>query len=477
MFTHLRRPTVQFVFVSFVILAAAASAETAASWRVSKFRFHPMCIAAMQSAVWIGGADEMLAESSDGGQTWRLRHQKTDGELLLTVGFLDAKTIYASGTSGVMEWSQDGGETWKSWTSGAGRVTALTFGDARTGLRVISSVAQSTKDGGNEWTEDALRSDERFRTYSEVIGIAVLDAAHWAFLLHQPNGEYIFASTTNSGKTWTPLHINDTYPSYLFVHQGEYWAFGMEIAERQNGGGYGMPLVLHSPDGARWKHGAKAPNEFRDCTVQGCELHDGAIADLYGEKPRYFAFPAEGVVTPKWAMAGDAICTIRSEVLCTSVTLSESLPPRPAINYPITIDVPPHGPLFSQPEGCIECNLESFPLDKKYLGTVKVQVSEGGKTKEKLMPGLYARLDVRYHVRSDGTVENVRVSGAPRPEIEAAISKDISSWVFDPPHAGNSGDDERQIRVSLSCTAFGPAVSARCRGLIPNLPQPGVVTH
>jgi photosystem II stability/assembly factor-like uncharacterized protein len=94
-----------FRCVAIAIIGGTAAAGT---WRPASLPFRPVCIEANQSVIWIGGVDEMLAKSGDGGATWQVKRQKTDGEVLLAVGFLDANTIYASGTNGIMEWSQDG---------------------------------------------------------------------------------------------------------------------------------------------------------------------------------------------------------------------------------------------------------------------------------------------------------------------------------------------------------------------------------
>jgi photosystem II stability/assembly factor-like uncharacterized protein len=77
----------------------------------------------------------MVAKSGDGGQTWEVKHQKVNGEVLLAVGILGEKVVYASGTNGVMLWSGDGGETWKSWEAGSERVDDLFFSDSSHGIR------------------------------------------------------------------------------------------------------------------------------------------------------------------------------------------------------------------------------------------------------------------------------------------------------------------------------------------------------
>lgn len=48
-----------------------------------------------------GGADEMIAKSDDGGKSWQVKHQKADGELLLTIVFPTGLYGFASGSNGV----------------------------------------------------------------------------------------------------------------------------------------------------------------------------------------------------------------------------------------------------------------------------------------------------------------------------------------------------------------------------------------
>ena len=80
-----------------------------AGWHSISLPFRPVCIASDGNVLWVGGVDEMLAKSEDGGETWQVKHQKVDGEVLLTVGLLGEKTVYASGTNGAIVWSDDGG--------------------------------------------------------------------------------------------------------------------------------------------------------------------------------------------------------------------------------------------------------------------------------------------------------------------------------------------------------------------------------
>lgn len=420
-----------------------------ATWHAANLPFRPMCIAASQNAIWVGGVDEMLAKSTDGGTTWQVKHQKIDGEVLLAVGFLGGDTIYAAGTNGIMEWSQDGGETWKSWISGSGRVTNVAFSDLKHGIRSTISGIQTTHDGGSQWSDV---TNETLSEYSEINGIGALDSLHQLVLLHKPEGENMFLSTADGGKNWTPLHIDNTYAEFLFVHNGQYWAFGMEIVDRKNHGGYSVPLALRSVDGTHWSHGAKAPNEFNACTTQGCNLFDGAIAELYGEKPEYFAFSADEVLTPKWAFAGSSICTIRSSVLCTDLAPSEKVPMRPVVDHPISMQ--PYGPMFKQPPDCLSCYLHPFPVDKSLLPT----------------PALQANLQVRYRLRKDGTISDVQMIGAPFEQIKGAILQDVQSWVFDPAHGEVPPMGiEHEVKITVTCMAFPSSPRANCTAFMPSV--------
>jgi photosystem II stability/assembly factor-like uncharacterized protein len=69
-------------------------------WRPVALPTRPLYIISNAETFWVFGTDEMIAASSDGGQTWQLKHQTTDVEVLLGVGFIGEKTAYASGTNG-----------------------------------------------------------------------------------------------------------------------------------------------------------------------------------------------------------------------------------------------------------------------------------------------------------------------------------------------------------------------------------------
>ncbi len=74
-------------------------------------------ITAQGNVFWVCGANEMIASSSDGGKTWKLRHSRPDGTLLLNIAFVDEKVGHAAGRDGVLLSTVDGGKTWNSHTA------------------------------------------------------------------------------------------------------------------------------------------------------------------------------------------------------------------------------------------------------------------------------------------------------------------------------------------------------------------------
>ncbi len=203
------------------------SDEGDAAWRSVSLPFRPVCIAGDENVIWVGGVNEMLAKSEDGGQTWKVAHQKADGEVLLTIGLLDKGTIYASGTNGIMLWSSDSGETWKSWTAGIERIMNLSFSDDKHGIRHTLSGVQFTKDGGVQWSDVSIMKREDLLDYSNVFGVAALGSDRFVILVNKTQGENLFLASQDAGATWNALHLDDTYARNLFVRSGEVWAFGI----------------------------------------------------------------------------------------------------------------------------------------------------------------------------------------------------------------------------------------------------------
>jgi hypothetical protein len=160
--------------------------------------------------------------------------------------------------------------------------------------------------------------------------VAALDASHYLVGVRQPEVAVGYAVTTDVGRTWNLVSLENVYATKVFVHAGEYWAFGIEYLDRQNHGGYGAPVSLHSKDGETWIHGARGPYEFPSCNAQGCYLWDGVVEDLYGARERFWVMPQDEILTRTWAIARNRACTLGANLMCAPAAETEHVPERPA---------------------------------------------------------------------------------------------------------------------------------------------------
>jgi photosystem II stability/assembly factor-like uncharacterized protein len=455
-----------FTVICFTALSFSGDqpANASSPWNLVASPFRPMEITAQDKTLWVCGADEMILSSKDGGATWETDHQNRDGETLLDISFVNEKIGFAQGTGGLLLSTEDGGQTWKSHIV-PGTMRAFSFADAQNGIAVIgegpsgskvTSIGQAlplqgsvkiTHDGGGHWEDIPALNSEDLRSFSQTISIAALDSLHFLMLRRQPGVEDIFVITKDGGKSWNIIRPqNDAstreLPRMVYIHQGEYWAFGYELIHREQGGGYGVPLTLHSKDGETWVHGAQGPKEFDSCTSQGCYMWDGAIEILYGEHEQFWTLPQDGSLGNKWAIADEEACTIDDGSLkCGHATLTEKPPDRPEsaggiIHMNATDDLV---------DGCIECQIADMIPD-----------NPGATSAQKVRASL--------EVRRDGTVSNVSVDFPSSKRLSNEISVQLSKWLFEPDHKGTETvETKKDISLLLACSGFpGRPETTRC---------------
>jgi hypothetical protein len=395
---------------------------------------------AIENSIWVCGAGEMIAVSSDGGKQWQLKHQVADGNILLSMVFVNRQIGYAAGTNGLFLSTTDGGEVWTLIPGSTETILNLSFSSPVHGIRQTRSKVEFTHDAGRTWTEvDELRTDPEIRPFTNILSIASLDSEHAAIALHQNQGENIFVITKDGGKTWKAIHLDNTFAGTLFVHGREFWAFGIEYLEREKGGGYSAPVGLHSADGENWTHGVRAPNEFNSCRIQGCILYDGAIADLYGESARFLATKADGSLQSNWAFASGVVCSLGLTLKCAPADWTSTLPPRPeekggrhsaGVGIPLAYETPLN--LVSR---CLSCPLGSFSVPKQIRGMASVEVS--------------------LNIKKDGTAGNVRVGNAPLPLIEAGIHSIVENWLFEPARDSRGPTEvQEKLKLNVLCMTF-----------------------
>jgi len=465
------------IFVSTAILGSLASvcqaqteppAKLPESWTPVSLPFRAINLTSVANTYWVCGADEMIAKSEDGGHTWIVKHQKPDGEVLLDVTFLKEDTGYAAGTGGLILWTKDGGETWRGLHSGSQTILDISFSGDRNGLRNVGSVVEATHDGGATWSRvSAYQSNKELDQYKAVAAVAALDDKSVAILFRDgPERDDAIVTTSNGGETWNTTSIHNARAWSLVIHDREYWAFGFEVIEKDKpGGGYGVALALHSPDGIKWIHGVRAPSEFSDCNAQGCILWDGAIVELYHDKPLFTATPTDGSLTPVWASAKATVCSVGTLLKCVDARSVDQPPLRPQFNRPSTGSIDPLLRKTSYPlRGCLICRLEPFPLSKKLLGQIPATVNlPGGQRREMYLPGIKSSVEVEFLVRKDGTTSHVQAKHAPNRQVESAVMQDIESWVIDPPLQNGAHVEEKQkAKIEVSCMAFPSNEQALC---------------
>lgn len=449
-------------------LARPQSAPLMGQWRAVSLPSKVIDVTTISNDFWVCGVNEMIAKSVDGGQTWQVKHQKADGEVLLHVAFIQDGLGYAAGSNGIMLWTKDGGETWSESHSGTSAVLQISFSDDKNGLRQNGSAVEITHDGGGTWASiSAYQSIREIAEFKTVAAVAALDEKRAAVLFRAgPEGSHAIVSTADGGNSWTNTVIPNAQVWGLVAHNGEFWAFGYEVIEKDKpGGGYGVAMALHSTEGVKWVHGVRAPSEFSACRVQGCILWDGAIVGLYEDKPVFKAVPADGSLKPVWAFAKGTICSVGPRFECAEAMSLDAPPQKPQSRRPTTGSIDPF--LFKSTfpvNGCLLCRLEPFLLKKNLLGQVPVAVNlPGGGQRQMSMPGIKSTLEVRFRVRLDGTVYEITVKHAPNKEIESAVKEDIQNWVLNPPRSNAAfGGEGRQTKVEVSCMAFPSNEEATC---------------
>lgn len=443
------KPKLALILLLFSYVAAAQNQPPAdRKWTEVSTPFPAANVVAVGDVFWVCGTDEMIASSSDGGATWNLKHQKRGGEILLDLAFINPVVGHASGTNGLLLSTTDGGNTWNPHTA-PDDVQFFSFGDANHGIAVIGGVddfsphmdgtVKLTNDGGGHWEDiPALNSDE-LRPFTLVLSVAALDASHYMMIRRQFNIEDVFLVTGDGGRSWKVIHqrfdaTNRELASQVFVHGGEYWAFGMELVNRQTHGGYGVPLTIHSNDGEHWAHWVvKGPHGFRSCTVQGCKLWDGTVETLYGEHEQYWNMPQDFSLSDKWAIAVNRACTVGTVTECGPAVVADQ--PQPELWGPggaQYVEKVPKLTSLAFADDCILCGVRAIRLD----------------------PGINwsGRVAATFSVDPDGELFGIALDGLHDNRLRDQIDEMMRRWLLKPATEGpDSALHRRSIFIDVKC--------------------------
>lgn len=402
------------------VLALASVRLTGANeWKTISLPARPMNIAESNGVLWVCGADELVASSSDGGKTWPVAHSSPVGGVLLTIGFANEKFGYAAGTSGLLV-TKDGGSTWSSLATPTTMIYAAVFGDEKHGLIRTPHTVYATADSGVTWTPLPLNCSDEQVKYSNVLELAAVDANHMMIVMSVGNAPYYsekFVVTSDGGATWQPTQIPNTNSIYVAAHDGEYWLTGGEVIEKDKpGGGYSVPLVMHSKDGENWTRLPRwSRQEFSSCSSQGCLYWDGAGFYFSATTPpSFWRFAAEKAATANWAIAKDTICSVGDALKCAAVTASADIPSRDPNSSGISVRVAP--PALDAPASagaqCLLCDFEKFVVTDDFQGRAEVELT--------------------LNIAANGLVTDVKVDRATRAEVGDKIAASARNWIFVP---------------------------------------------
>ena len=426
------------------------SASSLSGWQEALTPHPAANITSAGKVFWVCGADEMIASSSDGGVTWQLKHEKVDGQILLNIAFVNEKVGHAAGNGGLILTTVDGGSTWTAHNIGDD-IREFSFADSENGIAIIGGdstaitfkptwgefgpmdgAVKLTHDGGEHWEDIPSLNSEELRPYPLTVAIAALDTSHYLMIRRQPAVEDIYLVSDDAGKSWQVVHprndsTNRELPRRVFVHAGEYWIFGMELVNRQQGGGYGVPLTLHSKDGHTWTHGVNGGlHEYGGCNSEGCYMWDGTVETLYGEKERYWALPQDFTLSDKWAIAANRACTINSVTECGPAVATEQPQPRPKAYG--EFDLKPSKLInLAFAHDCVVCGVKAIWPD----------------------PGLNWRgkITMNLTLANDGTVTDLSLNGVPHNRfVEEQIRNQIERWQF---KAGRGG--HKNVAIDVKC--------------------------
>jgi photosystem II stability/assembly factor-like uncharacterized protein len=194
------------------------------------------------SDVWVCGDPNVVAHTTNAGQSWDVRHLPTTSTW--AVDFVDAQHGWVAG-NGFFH-TVDGGQTWiqdNNW----GSIYDVQFLDTLRGFACGNGgVTYRTTDGGVTWAWQPVG------TSTTLSSIFFADAAHgWTV-----NIDGIIYASSDGGQSWTLQHDAAQYLSTVqFFDTLEGWAIGGDtFLHTIDGGANWIQAVV--PSGT-WSHGAR----------------------------------------------------------------------------------------------------------------------------------------------------------------------------------------------------------------------------
>jgi len=415
----------RFVYLLVLILLAASfnsfTQNGGTTWRASELSFRPLNITSNGSSLWVCGTDETIAVSTDSGSHWQIKHQTSNGNLLLNIAFATDTFGYAAGTGGLLLTTEDGGLTWTPHSTGSDVVLQISLADSQHGIIRTPGSLLFTADGGTNWLPvHSAANPDTLKDFPYPFSLVALDTKHMAVMLKQGTAQYepqTLLTTEDSGKSWQISRIPNVTLYSFFRAEGKYWLVGTEVIHKdQPGGGYAVPVALYSTDGNKWDH---ATNDLSSCKLEmcvacnpaGCLSANGRITNFLLDKTTVEEFLPNERLTSKWASDKSAMCFVANQLQCTDIRPT-SQAAREGGPVPVAVSPGPLRNSESQGPHCISCPLNQILTDKKVQGTFTIKLV--------------------IMIARNGTVTGVESDGAPSPGIKSQVEQQVQQWLFEP---------------------------------------------
>ena len=398
-------------------------ALSAKHWTTIHLPATPLGIAAHGKDLWVCGWDEMIAESQDGGRTWRIRHFDREGDLLFTFAFAPPHHVYAFGAVDEGLASDDGGKAWGNLGRPAFAVTQAFFAGPNHDLLVGPR--------GFAFGSPADWHGHTGRHLNSIGSAALLDASHSVLLANiagaPPHGagaagagtQFFHVNgqgrsrpepsliwlwyTVDGGRHWPSFRFTQMKAEFVAVANGRYWL----VASGQKG----RPVLLTSTDGAAWGRVVGIRRTGGYCNSQGCRESLGwrPFADISSfTQPWVYTAPRERRILVQWAAVPGAICDVGGTLRCALT--GPRKPDPPARNSA-------SGDLSLRRPTCARCPRPHYPRPPQRApvwGTVLLEVE----------------------ISRNGDVSQEALVAAPDAILASAAEKAARRWRFHPARKG-----------------------------------------
>ena len=292
---------------------------SARHWTTIRLPATPLGIAAHGKDLWVCGWDEMIAESRDGGRTWRIRHFRHNGELLFALGFAAPHHVYAFGAEDISLASKNGGRSWGDWGSPGFTVTQAFFAGPKRDFLVGPRGFAFGYPGG--W------SGKTARGLVTIASAALLSGRRAVLLMDLAGGrggpaiQSWLWRTADGGDSWPAIRFTTLDPEYVAAADGRYLLVGAA-----NGAD---PTLITSVHGGQWHPIAGVERTGHDCNAEGCR--DGGwrpFAKISSfTRPWVYPAPRDRRLFTAWAAVPGVICDVGGSLRCVLTGARKADPP------------------------------------------------------------------------------------------------------------------------------------------------------